>query len=333
MKYCTKCKSYKNDTEFAKDRSNKIDGLQTNCKECKNKYLRQKRDREDPGIATRRRAREIRNEQELTRLEAKRERKEQIRQEKELKSKLESDKIKSALISKSVTLKCTHCGTMDQTKFTTSKLSRANLHVRPTKKDIQAGIIIRLNWCRECQREKDSKKRQERNLEFDPKIVLTCPKCSTSGDYESGVFRKGQYRHSVNNVRKKTPSILCRTCGKNSPKSRLTRNIRGRLKACLYEAQGKTRSTIQKRIGTKSEEIVGCTLEELRQHIESQFTEGMSWDNYGEWHLDHIKPLSSFNIVDEEKLCINIDEAKKANHYTNLQPLWAADNMKKSNRK
>jgi len=71
---------------------------------------------------------------------------------------------------------------------------------------------------------------------------------------------------------------------------------------------------------------LGCSVPELKIYLESKFQEGMSWDNWGQtgWHIDHIKPLSSFNLQDR-------DEFLKANHYTNLQPLWAEENRKKSN--
>jgi len=68
---------------------------------------------------------------------------------------------------------------------------------------------------------------------------------------------------------------------------------------------------------------LGCTIVELKIYLESKFQPNMSWDNYGEWHLDHIKPLASFDLN-------NPDEYAKACHYTNLQPLWAIDNIKKS---
>jgi hypothetical protein len=63
---------------------------------------------------------------------------------------------------------------------------------------------------------------------------------------------------------------------------------------------------------------VGCTKEEFTHHIESQFTEGMTWDNWSMhgWHMDHITPLSKGGT----------------NHYTNLQPLWAADNLAKGDK-
>ena len=73
----------------------------------------------------------------------------------------------------------------------------------------------------------------------------------------------------------------------------------------------------------KTFDIVGCSPEFLKEHLETQFIDGMSWDNRSEWHIDHIIPLSSAKTEDElYKLC----------HYENLQPLWAEDNLKKSNK-
>ncbi len=70
-------------------------------------------------------------------------------------------------------------------------------------------------------------------------------------------------------------------------------------------------------------DIVGCTPQELKEHLEKQFSEGMTWENRVEWHIDHIIPLSSAKKEEElYKLC----------HYTNLQPLWAVENMKKGNK-
>lgn len=60
-------------------------------------------------------------------------------------------------------------------------------------------------------------------------------------------------------------------------------------------------------------------------HLESLFKPGMSWENHGEWHIDHILPLASFDLTDEQ-------QAAKACHYTNLQPLWASENMSKGAR-
>lgn len=74
-------------------------------------------------------------------------------------------------------------------------------------------------------------------------------------------------------------------------------------------------------------ESLGCSPDELKKHLEAQFTDGMNWDNYGlkGWHMDHIVPMDSFNLKDKQ-------EYLKACHYTNLQPLWAEDNLSKGNR-
>ena len=80
-----------------------------------------------------------------------------------------------------------------------------------------------------------------------------------------------------------------------------------------------------KGVGRKNEPIIGCSVESLRKHLESKFTDGMSWMNYGEWEIDHILPLTSFDLT-------NPEEYSKCVHYSNLQPLWAMDNLKKGNK-
>lgn len=70
-------------------------------------------------------------------------------------------------------------------------------------------------------------------------------------------------------------------------------------------------------------DILGCTEEEFKIHIENQFTEGMSWDRLGEIHIDHIIPISSAETI---------DDVYRLNYYTNLQPLWARDNIQKYNK-
>jgi hypothetical protein len=70
-------------------------------------------------------------------------------------------------------------------------------------------------------------------------------------------------------------------------------------------------------------DIVGCSPEFLKEYLEKQFKDGMSWEKRNEWHIDHIIPLSSAKTK---------EEIYKLSHYTNLQPLWAEDNLKKSNK-
>lgn len=77
----------------------------------------------------------------------------------------------------------------------------------------------------------------------------------------------------------------------------------------------------------KSSELIGCSWEQARAHLESKFLPGMTWENHGMhgWHIDHIRPICSFNVLDEKELMA-------AFHYTNLQPLWAKDNHSKGGR-
>jgi hypothetical protein len=76
--------------------------------------------------------------------------------------------------------------------------------------------------------------------------------------------------------------------------------------------------------GASIYEIIGCNTKTLKIHLESQFKDGMTWDNYGMygWHIDHIKPCAAFDLTD-------IEEQKKCFHYSNMQPLWADENIKK----
>lgn len=74
---------------------------------------------------------------------------------------------------------------------------------------------------------------------------------------------------------------------------------------------------------SKTQEILGEEWVLVKNHIERKFKKGMSWDNHGEWHIDHIIPLASANTEEELiKLC----------HYTNLQPLWAEENIRKGSK-
>jgi hypothetical protein len=95
-----------------------------------------------------------------------------------------------------------------------------------------------------------------------------------------------------------------------NPLLRIRKNLRLRVHKLLHGCVGKSA-------------LVGCTNAQLRVHLESQFIAGMTWQNYGTaWHVDHIIPLAAFDLSQAE-------QRTKACHYTNLQPLWARDNMRK----
>jgi hypothetical protein len=73
---------------------------------------------------------------------------------------------------------------------------------------------------------------------------------------------------------------------------------------------------------TNAVELLGADIETVRRHLESQFLEGMSWSNHGSrgWHIDHIKPINTFDLSDPKQL-------HECFHYTNLRPLWWKDNL------
>ena len=73
-------------------------------------------------------------------------------------------------------------------------------------------------------------------------------------------------------------------------------------------------------------EILGCTFDHAQRHIEAKFKEGMHWLNHGSWHIDHIIPIAWFDLTDRQQLLA-------ASHYTNLQPLWAKENLSKGARR
>ncbi len=102
---------------------------------------------------------------------------------------------------------------------------------------------------------------------------------------------------------------------KNDILFKLTSNLRRRLHSAI------TSSGMVKTKTTK--EFLGADIKIVKEHLEKQFTEGMNWGNYGKWHIDHIIPISSAKT--QEKL-------EKLFHYTNLQPLWAEENLRKSDK-
>ena len=137
-----------------------------------------------------------------------------------------------------------------------------------------------------------SEKNKEKKSEYDKEYRL------------KNRIKKNEY---IRNYRKKRRLV--------DPTFRIIESMRSRLKNFFKS------NNIQKY--NKTFNIVGCTPQELKEYLEKKFTDEMSWDNYGQWHIDHKIPLSS---------AISDDEVYKLCHYTNLQPLWADDNIKKSNK-
>lgn len=111
---------------------------------------------------------------------------------------------------------------------------------------------------------------------------------------------------------------------KEDPVYRISNSLRCRLYSSLKN-QLKTSSTF---------ELLGCSGEELKSYLESLWKDGMTWENYGSgtdgkhldgWHIDHIIPISSFDLCDPK-------QQKECFHYTNLQPMWGVENLKKGSK-
>lgn len=102
------------------------------------------------------------------------------------------------------------------------------------------------------------------------------------------------------------------------PQFKLVVSLRIRLNKALKRNQ---------KVGSAVEDL-GCSVDFLKTYLETKFQEGMNWGNHGKglgkWNIDHIKPLSKFDLT-------NTQEMKYACHYTNLQPLWSQDNLRKGN--
>jgi len=153
------------------------------------------------------------------------------------------------------------------------------------------------------ERKKQNKIRVDRFREKNPEKVREYNRNSRFGKNRERYLenKKNSYKRNYeNNIQTKLSSIL-----------------RSRFYMALKENK-KIDSAIK---------LLGCSREDLIKHIESQFVEGMSWDNWSVngWHIDHIRPVSSFDLSDPLQV-------EKCFHYTNLQPLWAKDNLSKSNK-
>jgi len=123
-------------------------------------------------------------------------------------------------------------------------------------------------------------------------------------------YFKNKERLSKNNTRN------ARERRRTNPSFRILDNLRSRM---LHALKGKNKSaSTMNLLGVKNIEIVW-------QRLESLFQDGMTRENHGVWHIDHITPCTAFDLTDPE-------QQEKCFHYTNLQPLWALDNIKKGNR-
>lgn len=181
-------------------------------------------------------------------------------------------------------------------------------------------ISMEKKICTECKEEKDISCFYRDNSRKDG-YKIYCKKCKKQKDYNwnrknKDKIKKWEKTWLENNKEKRREYL------KNYDKKKRNENDIFKIKSYI---RNRIRSFLKlKNISkqNKTFEIVGCTPEELKLHLEKQFNGEMNWSNYGKfgWHIDHIIPLDSgCNEEDILKLC----------HYTNLQPLWWSDNLSK----
>lgn len=129
---------------------------------------------------------------------------------------------------------------------------------------------------------------------------------------------KGVKQQESNNRNKENINSHAKNRRKNDIIYKIKSNCRSRLAKLFKDGQYKFSKTFG---------LIGCSPQKLKLHLEKQFVGKMSWKNYGRrgWHIDHIKPCSLFDLT-------NLNEQKVCFHYTNLQPLWAKDNLVKSDK-
>lgn len=116
---------------------------------------------------------------------------------------------------------------------------------------------------------------------------------------------------------RKRAAEYMRTKRRTDPSFAIAERLRARIKTASKRAGA------MKSEGTEA--LTGCTAIELVAWLESQFMDGMSWSNRGDWHIDHIIPCSAFNLLDDS-------QQRVAFHYTNLRPLWKHENHRKSSK-
>ncbi len=164
-----------------------------------------------------------------------------------------------------------------------------------------------------------NEKRRERRVEpsFAGKRAADCKRKRETFANHSQSDRELHRKRSRTAKRKYDKTIKAKETTKawksSSSTYRVMHNVRTRLRELVLNKSARTST------------LTGCTGSELVEHLTRQFENGMSWENYGfyGWHIDHIRPCASFDLTDPE-------QQRECFHFSNLQPLWAEDNLRKS---
>lgn len=177
------------------------------------------------------------------------------------------------------------------------------------------------SYCKLCSSiecKKYHKDNREKNLELQRRWREKNPDYSRR--YRETNYEKEKERWTKNNaiwrkLNPKYPNEYDKKRKQSDPLYKLSKNVRSLI------SHGFAKKRYQK--NTKTQQILGCSFEEFISHLEKQFNSGITWENYGKWHLDHIVPVS---------LASTEEEIIKLNHYKNFQPMWGPENNSKNDK-
>lgn len=175
-------------------------------------------------------------------------------------------------------------------------------------------------WCKNCQKEYRSKhkkiinRRSKRYYQEHKEIKKYQQKRKERMKkyYQKHKIKIKKHNRIYRKLHKKENNFRSKIRREKDINFKLGGNLRNRIIKVLRDIN-KSKSTLR---------LIGCSIEELKKHLKKKFTKGMTFENYGKWHIDHIKPCAKFNLS-------KVSEQLKCFHYTNLQPLWAKDNLRK----
>ena len=202
----------------------------------------------------------------------------------------------------------------------TGKYIGSGLSVLGVKNLVMKGdYIFHCNGCDTDMVYAEYKGRRNFNFQVKEDLGLAIGYCNSCSNKRIGEWvseNRDKVNETQNKWRSENRDVINKYINErrsNDPLFKMTGNLRSRTKEAFKRSRWNKTST--------NKELLGCSFETAHKHLEIQFTEGMSWDNYGEWHIDHIIPLCAAN-TEEELITL-------CNH-KNLQPLWAFDNLSKN---
>ena len=218
---------------------------------------------------------------------------------------------KNSKTSSGLKSQCKHCDDLYQQQYSKQQLLKIKLKKQLELENKTSKI------CKVCNIDKPFSAFNKSN-EIKDGYKTICIECNNAAIAKRKQKRREQTIANIPHRKEKNKNymrVYTNEKRKTDPFFKLKGDIRKIIGQCLRE-NGYTKRS-------KTYTILGCTFNEFLNHIENQFVEGMSWENRNEWHIDHIVPIA-FGNTEEEIILIN--------HYTNLRPLWAVDNITKGDK-